>query len=58
MQRIFNFSVKPSDNSSMKLVNEIKLISIKKGINFSFICIEGLKLYKQHVLDKKENASE
>lgn len=53
MSRNHNFSTKPGDIKANKLVAEIKTISIQRGINFSYMCIEGLKLYKAQVLDKQ-----
>lgn len=45
MNRIFSFSVKPKDKEAMDLVEFIQQYSIKNGIKFSYIVIEGLKLY-------------
>jgi hypothetical protein len=43
--RIFSFSVKPKDKETIALVESIQLLSIQKGVKFSFMVIEGLKLY-------------
>lgn len=51
MRRMFSFSIKPKDVDSIKLVEHIQLLSIKRGIKFSFIIIEGLKLYLQRELE-------
>ncbi len=49
--RNISFSVKPSDTEATKLIEDIKLISIRKGISFSFIVIQALKKYKVEELD-------
>lgn len=51
--RVFSFSIQPKDKSAISIVDTIKLLSIKKGIKFSFIVIEALKLYKKEVLDRE-----
>lgn len=43
--RIFSFSVKPKDKDSVSIVEFIQRHSIRKGIKFSYMVIEGLKLY-------------
>ena len=43
--RIFSFSIKPTDKAAAKLLDELQKLSIKKGIRFSYMVIEGLKLY-------------
>jgi len=49
--RVHSFSIRDDNTSAIKLVNAIKLISISKGIKFSFIVLAALKLYKEQVLD-------
>jgi len=49
--RNISFSVKPSDTEATQLIEDIKLISIKRGISFSHITIQALKKYKTEVLD-------
>ncbi len=51
--RNISFSVKPSDTGAAKLIEDIKIISIRKGISFSFIVIQALKRYKAEVLDNE-----
>jgi len=50
--RIYSFSVKETDDKAKKLVEEVKLKSAKKGVNFSFVVLESLKLYKEKELAK------
>ena len=52
--RNISFSVKPSDTVSLKLVKDVKTLSIQRGVNFSFIVLAALANYKRDVLDKVE----
>ncbi len=45
--RTITFSVKPSDTVSQALIVELRAYSIRSGIKFSRICIDGLKMYKE-----------
>ncbi len=46
-ERNFSFSVKPSDITNHALITELKGYSIRNGIKFNHIVLEGLKLYKE-----------
>lgn len=43
--RVFSFSIKPRDKEAAKLIQDLQLYSIKKGIKFNYMVMEGLKLY-------------
>lgn len=45
---IVSFSLKDSDVESLALINELKLRAVKKGLNFSHMVLEGLRLYNAH----------
>jgi len=45
--RVVSFSYKPSDKKTEKLIAELKKQSVNKGIKFSHMVIEGLKMYKE-----------
>lgn len=47
MSRIFSFSIKPKDTESIAIIETLQRLSIKKGIKFSYMVIEGLKLYME-----------
>ena len=51
--RVHSFSIRDDNVSAVKLVNAIKLISISRGIKFSFIVLAALKMYKEQVLDNE-----
>jgi len=51
MNRVYSFSVRHTDQASVKLLQELKVLCCKKGLKFSFIIIEALRLYKEQVLE-------
>jgi len=49
--RVHSFSVRPDDKESTALIEELKMISISKGVRFNYLVLEALKLYKTQIID-------
>ena len=52
---VVTFSTRKNDIEANDIVEDIKSICIRNGINFSYICIEALKDYKQTKLDTRDD---
>lgn len=50
--QIVTFSIRASDTKACKLVDELKDYSIQKGVKFSYMMIEAMKLYKEKLETK------
>ena len=53
MSRVVSFSVQPRRTDQNKLVDWYKMHGVNPGPNFSTLCLEALKHYKETVLDAK-----
>ena len=51
VNRVHSFSVRPDDKEATALVEELKMISISKGVRFNYLVLEALKLYKAQIID-------
>ena len=54
MSRVVSFSVKPRRTKENMLIDWYKRHSIAIGPDFSTLCLDALKHYKEPVLDGKE----
>ena len=51
VNRVHSFSVRPDDKEATKLVEDLKMISISRGVRFNYIVLEALKHYKAQIID-------
>jgi len=50
---VVSFSIKKFDKEHTDLIDEVKGICIRNGINFSHIVLESITKYKKEVLDER-----
>jgi len=51
LSRVFSFSIKPTDTAALKLLQDIKMHGIRRGISFSFIVVTALRRWYEQELN-------
>lgn len=52
MRKNHSFSVKEYNTDDAKTVQDIKIWGLSNKVQFSHMCVEGLKLYKAKYIDE------
>jgi len=52
-RQVYTFSIKENDNSTIKLVEELKLECETTGVSFSFVVLKALKMYNEAMKNVK-----
>lgn len=53
MNRVTSFSIKKTDREGHAILADVQTFADNNGINFSFIVVQALKMYKEQVIEGK-----